>query len=247
MERVKCIIAYDGTNFSGYQVQPNKRTVQSEIEGALKKMHKGYEVKIVASGRTDAKVHALGQVIHFDSTFTISPDRWKQALNALFPDDIQVKSVEIADSGFHARYDVSAKEYRYKLLTSHEGNVFERNYSYHYPYPLDLDAMRKAADYLVGTHDFSSFCASRTGVKDKVRTITHIQIEKQTDELIFSFLGNGFLYNMVRILVGTLLDVGRGAIPPFEVKNILASRDRTLAGKTAPGQGLYLWKVFYGD
>lgn len=247
MERIKCIIAYDGTNFSGYQVQPNKRTVQSEFESVLRKMHKGQEVKIVASGRTDAKVHAIGQVIHFDSVFTIRPDRWKHALNTMLPDDVQVILVEIVNSDFHARFDVTAKEYRYKLLTSKEGNVFKRNYSYHYHYPLDLEAMRDAATYLIGTHDFSSFCASRTGVKDKVRTIKQINIEKQSDELVFSFLGNGFLYNMVRILVGTLLDVGRGAMPPSEIENILAKKDRTQAGKTAPGHGLYLWKVFYDD
>ncbi|MCC3358914.1 tRNA pseudouridine(38-40) synthase TruA [Bacillus sp. REN16] len=247
MNRYKCIISYDGTRFSGYQVQPNKRTVQSEFEQALQKMHKGEQMKIVASGRTDATVHALGQVIHFDSPLSIPGEGWIKALNSVLPDDIRVRSAEMAAPDFHARFDVKAKEYRYRLLISKEPDVFKRHYTYHYPYPLNLQAMKEAADLLVGTHDFTSFCASKTEVQDKVRTIYQIKIEKLDDELIFSFVGNGFLYNMVRILVGTLLEVGSSKKDVRIIDSILTGKDRSLAGKTAPGQGLCLWQVFYEE
>ncbi|MEH7386643.1 tRNA pseudouridine(38-40) synthase TruA [Bacillus sp. JJ1521] len=247
MSRYKCIISYDGTQFSGYQVQPNKRTVQSEFETTLRKMHKGEQINIVASGRTDATVHALGQVVHFDSPLSIPAEGWKKALNSMLPDDIRVRSVKMVEPDFHARFDVKAKEYRYRLLISEEPYVFKRQYTYHYPYPLNLHAMKKAAGFLVGTHNFTSFCASRTEVQDKVRTIYQIKIEKHNDELILSFIGNGFLYNMVRIIVGTLLEVGNGKKDARMIQSILAGKDRSLAGKTAPGQGLYLWQVFYSD
>lgn len=247
MSRYKCIISYDGTQFSGYQVQPNKRTVQSEIERVLQGMHKGNTVKVVGSGRTDANVHAFGQVIHFDSDLTIPIEGWKRALNSMLPQDIRIQSIEKADPQFHARFDVKAKEYRYRLLLSKDLCVFKRHYMYHYPYPLDLSAMKEAALRLIGTHDFTSFCASKTEVQDKVRTIYQINIEKQNDELLFSFIGNGFLYNMVRILVGTLLEVGSGQIALEKMGTIIAGKDRSLAGKTAPGHGLYLWQVFYED
>lgn len=247
MSRYKCIISYDGIHFSGYQVQPNKRTVQSEFEHALQKMHKGEQVKISASGRTDANVHALGQVIHFDSGLSIPDEGWKRALNSMLPEDIRVRSVEKVAPDFHARFDVKAKEYRYRLFVSKDPCVFKRHYTYHYPYPLNLPVMIEATDRLIGTHDFTSFCASKTEVQDKVRTIYQIKIEKQDDELIFSFIGNGFLYNMVRILVGTLLDVGSGQKDAKMMDTILSGKDRSLAGKTAPGQGLYLWQVFYKE
>ncbi|MEH7223745.1 tRNA pseudouridine(38-40) synthase TruA [Bacillus sp. JJ1566] len=247
MSRYKCIISYDGTQFSGYQVQPNKRTVQSEFEHALQKMHKGDEIKIFASGRTDATVHALGQVIHFDSPLSIPVEGWKRALNSMLPGDIRVRSVEMVELGFHARFDVKAKEYRYRLLVNEDPCVFKRHFTYHYPYPLDLHAMEEAAGLLVGTHDFTSFCTSKTEVQDKVRTIFQIKIEKYEDELVFSFIGNGFLYNMVRIIVGTLLEVGSGQKEARRIPSILSAKDRSLAGKTAPGQGLYLWQVFYEE
>lgn|SRR5690606_13288504 len=247
MNRYKCTISYDGTQFSGYQIQPNKRTVQSEFERVLQGMHKGEHVKIVASGRTDATVHATGQVVHFDSYLLIPIDKWKRALNSMLPDDIRVRTVELAKPDFHARFDVKAKEYRYRLLISNDPCVFKRHYTHYYPYPLNLSAMREAAKYLLGTHDFTSFCASNTEVQDKVRTIYDIAIDRHNDELVISFVGNGFLYNMVRILVGTLLEVGNGQKEPVSIKSILSGKDRTLAGKTAPGYGLYLSQVFYEE
>ena len=245
MIRYKCTIAYDGTNFAGYQVQPKKRTVQLELEKVLTSMHKGREVRVTASGRTDAGVHAKGQVVHFDSSLDLPPDRWKKALGTMLPADIAIIDIEKMDADFHARYNAIRKEYRYRILLSDTKDPFLRNYAYHYPYKLDLDLMKKASEYLKGTHDFTSFCSAKTEVVDKVRTVESIDFLKDENQLVICFVGEGFLYNMVRILVGTLLDVGIGKRRPEEMKEILAAHDRTKAGRTAPGHGLYLWKVEY--
>ena len=245
MPKYKCIIAYDGTAFAGYQVQPEKRTVQSELESALGKMHKGEKVKVTASGRTDAGVHAKGQVIHFHSSNEFPVENWKKALNALLPSDIVAVDVKQVSDAFHARFDPIGKEYRYMITRGPLRDPFARNYTYHYPYPLDLEAIREAISYLTGTHDFTSFCATNTNVVDKVRTIHKIELNEDGDSLMFRFVGTGFLYNMVRILVGTLLEVGSGKRKPYDMEEILAKQDRQFAGKTAPGHGLYLWEVFY--
>lgn len=248
MQRYKCIVAYDGSNFSGYQIQPNARTVQGELEEALAKIHKGMDIKVIASGRTDAHVHAVGQTIHFDSTLRIPAEKWKIALNSLLPDDICVKDVTAVHPTFHARFDVISKEYRYKVQLGRERDVFTRKYVYHYPYSLEIDKMREALPFLLGTHDFTSFCSAKTEVEDKVRTIFEIEIlEPKRDELVFRFVGSGFLYNMVRILVGTLLDVGNGVIRPCQINEIIEKKNRAFAGKTVPGHGLYLWKVNYDN
>ncbi|OCA80990.1 tRNA pseudouridine(38,39,40) synthase TruA [Bacillus sp. FJAT-27225] len=245
MQRYKCIISYDGTGFAGYQVQPGKRTVQGELEAALSKLHKGEHVKVTASGRTDAGVHAKGQVIHFDSPLSIPEDRWAVALNSLLGGEIAVLSVKKAAHGFHARFDTIGKEYRYVLHLGRQRDPFSRNYAYHFSYPLDIEVMKAGARQLCGTHDFSSFCASNTDVKDKVRTVTDIGFSEEEEKLVISFKGNGFLYNMVRIMTGTLLEVGTGARKPEEMKSLIMDRDRTQAGKTAPAHGLYLWEVYY--
>lgn len=245
MARYKCIIAYDGTAFAGYQVQPEKRTVQSELETALGKMHKAEKVRVTASGRTDAGVHAKGQVIHFDSTNELPVENWQKALNALLPSDIVVLDVTPVPDTFHARFDPIGKEYRYVIRRGSLRDPFKRNHAYHFPYPLDFKAMREAISYLVGTHDFTSFCATNTNVIDKVRTIHEIDLLEEDDLVVFRFVGSGFLYNMVRILVGTLLEVGSGKRKACEIQDIIAKQDRHCAGKTAPGHGLYLWEVFY--
>lgn len=247
MQRYKCIIAYDGSGFFGYQAQPKGRTVQAEMEAVLAKMHKGTAVKIVGSGRTDAGVHAKGQVIHFDSPLAIPEDKWGIALNSLLPDDISVLSVERASANFHARFDAVGKEYRYLLQLAPVRDPFMRNFAYRYPYPLDVEAMKEASCHLLGTHDFTSFCAAKTEVLDKVRTIEAIEFLPDVGELTIRFVGNGFLYNMVRILTGTLVEVGSGDRLPEEIPAILEKKDRRFAGKTAPAHGLYLWKVFYGN
>ncbi|WP_071396689.1 tRNA pseudouridine(38-40) synthase TruA [Bacillus tuaregi] len=245
MQRYKCTISYDGTMFSGYQVQPNNRTVQSEIEAALEKLHKGNPVRITSSGRTDAGVHARGQVIHFDSPLQIPEDRWVKALHSLLSDEIAVRKVEKAAPDFHARFDAKGKEYRYYVRMSDARDPFTRHYQYQYGYGLDIDQMKAAAAQLIGTHDFTSFCSAKTEVDDRVRTIHLIDIEQDGERLMFRFAGNGFLYNMVRILVGTLLEAGRGMHQPEDMKRILFGKDRSLAGKTAPAHGLYLWEVYY--
>ncbi|MBY0121949.1 tRNA pseudouridine(38-40) synthase TruA [Bacillus sp. S/N-304-OC-R1] len=245
MKRYKCIVAYDGTKFSGYQVQPQKRTIQSEIEDALKKLHKGKEVKVSASGRTDAGVHAKGQVIHFDSELNIPLPKWDIALNSLLPDDIVILGTEEANSTFHARFDATGKEYRYFLKLSSQRDPFTRDYAYQYPYPLNLESMKAAAAFLIGTYDFTSFCSAKTEVEDKVRELKEIELIEEDESLVFRFVGNGFLYNMVRILVGTLLEVGAGNLEPYSMTEILEKKDRSFAGKTAPAHGLYLWRVFY--
>lgn len=245
MQRYKCKIAYVGTGYSGYQVQPNERTIQSEIERALAILHKGVTVRIASSGRTDAGVHAKGQVIHFDSGLKIPVDKWIVALNSLLPDDISVIEVEQVSENFHSRYDAIGKEYRYFLLQSAIRDPFLQNYAYQYPYELNFEDMETAAKLLLGTHNFTSFCSARTEVIDRIRTIQEIEIFEENGLHVFRFVGNGFLYNMVRILVGTLLEVGAGRRDPMSIPAILASENRAAAGKTAPPQGLYLWRVFY--
>ncbi|MGM0877583.1 MAG: tRNA pseudouridine(38-40) synthase TruA [Bacillota bacterium] len=245
--RVKCIISYDGSHFSGYQVQPKKRTVQGEIEEALFKLHKGQPVKIHASGRTDAGVHALGQVFHFDTNLTIPEEKWPYALNSILPKDVVILEASYVVHNFHARFNATAKEYRYRINQQKMIDVFKRNYSFHYPYKLDLSAIRQASTHLCGTHDFTSFCVAKTEVVDKVRTIYSIELIEDDSEIIFCFIGNGFLYNMVRILVGTLLDVGQGITDPNSIHTILDGRDRSLSGRTVPGHGLFLWKVYYDN
>jgi len=247
MPRLKCTVSYDGTMFSGYQVQPGKRTVQGEIEKALEKLNKGTSIRISASGRTDAGVHARGQVIHFDTMLEIEPVRWQIALNSLLPADIAIHTVELAAADFHARFNAVSKEYRYFMLLSKHRDPFQRNFAYQFPFSLDLEVMREASEHLLGTHDFTSFCSAKTEVEDRVRTLKEIDFFEENGQFVFRFVGDGFLYNMVRILVGTLLEIGTGRRSADSIPELLEKKDRTLAGKTAPGHGLYLWKVFYED
>jgi tRNA pseudouridine38-40 synthase len=245
MQRLKCTMAYDGTDFSGYQIQPDNRTVQEEVEKALKKLHKGKDVKIFASGRTDAGVHAKGQVFHFDTHLDISVEKWPVALNSILASDVSILDVEKVEQGFHARFDVTGKEYRYFINPSPKRDPFNRNYSASFPFPVDIVAIRQAMNFLIGTHDFTSFCSAKTEVEDKIRTIFELELIEENGLLVFRFVGSGFLYNMVRIITGTLLEVGIGKRMPSSVSEIIGKRDRVYAGKTAPAQGLYLWKVNY--
>ncbi|MDX8047340.1 tRNA pseudouridine(38-40) synthase TruA [Gracilibacillus sp. S3-1-1] len=244
--RLRAIIRYDGTAFSGYQIQPNGRTVQEEIEKVLTKMHKGKPVRITASGRTDQGVHAVGQVIHFDTDLEIPNPNWVRALNTMLPADIEVVAVKEVPDDFHARFDVSEKEYRYYIMNGASRDIFRRHYVYHVPNQLNVQEMHEASQYFMGRHDFTSFCSANSNVKgDKIRTITDIGVEQQNEDIIIRVRGTGFLYNMVRIIVGTLIDVGTGKRATNEVSEIIAATDRATAGKTAPPQGLYLWEVDY--
>ncbi|WP_042145447.1 tRNA pseudouridine(38-40) synthase TruA [Paucisalibacillus sp. EB02] len=246
MPKVKCKITYDGTNFFGYQVQPKKRTVQGELEHALEKIHKGEKVRVYASGRTDTGVHAKDQTIHFETNLTIPGGSWKKALNALLPNDLYIRHSEVVPNDFHARYNVREKEYRYFVLNNAEPDVFQRNYVFHYRYDLDFNAVEEACKYLIGTHDFTTFSSAKSTVKgDKIRTLFEATCHREGDQIEFIFRGSGFLYNMVRIIVGTLLEVGQGKKKPVDIKRILEAKDRKLAGKTAPAHGLFLWKVDY--
>ncbi|MFO6498593.1 MULTISPECIES: tRNA pseudouridine(38-40) synthase TruA [Bacillus] len=246
--RMKCTISYDGHLFFGYQVQPGKRTVQDELEKALKTLHKSKErIPVVSSGRTDSGVHAVGQTIHFDSTLSIPEAKWPYALNALLPDDITVNKAEAVDEQFHARFSAKRKEYRYLIDRGRHADVFKRHYAYHVPYELDTEKMKEASDYLIGTHDFTSFCAVKTDVKDKVRTIYELEWSETDDGLQMRIVGSGFLYNMVRIIAGTLLDVGTGKFSPDDIGKMIAAQNRDAAGRTAPAHGLYLWNVIYDN
>ncbi|RLQ84832.1 tRNA pseudouridine(38-40) synthase TruA [Planomicrobium sp. Y74] len=245
MKRMKAVIAYDGSGFAGYQIQPEARTIQMELMKVLKNIHKGRDVQVVASGRTDAKVHATGQVIHFDTDFNIPVEGWLKALNVLLPEDIRVSSIEEAAPEFHARYHTVGKTYRYKWDRSTIISPFTRNYMVHLKQRPDVDAMRKAAKAVLGTHDFSSFCAANTGVVDKVRTIRRLDFEEHGEELHMVIEGSGFLYNMVRIIAGTLIEIGIGKRTPEEMAEIIRSADRAAAGKTAAAHGLYLENVEY--
>jgi len=248
MKRMKATVAYDGTNFSGYQSQPGMRTVQAEIDKALVKIHKSKSAHAVASGRTDAGVHATGQVIHFDTTLSLPLDRWQMALNVLLPTDVRIVDVVDAEKNFHARYLATGKTYVYKWSYCQVHSPFERNYSVHLGnWRPDIKKMQEAAAYLIGTHDFTSYCSSKTATANKVRTIRLLTIEERGDELIMTIEGDGFLYNMVRTIAGMLLAVGNGWNTPEDAQKILQLRDRKAAGKTAPAHGLYLENVTYSN
>lgn len=246
MTRVKAVVSYDGTNFAGYQSQPGMRTVQSEIDKALVKIHKKIPVHSVASGRTDAGVHANGQVIHFDTSLALPLDRWQMALNVLLPTDIRIVGAEFVDEHFHARYSAKGKTYSYRWSYSNVHSPFERNFSVHLGnLRPDVERMQEAARHLIGTHDFTSYCSAKTATSNKVRTVRQLTCEKQGDYLVMTIEGDGFLYNMVRTIAGMLLAVGRGWNSPEDVKRILELCDRNEAGKTAPAHGLYLESVTY--
>ena len=242
---MKATVSYDGTNFSGYQSQPGMRTVQAEIDKALVKLHKDPTSHAVASGRTDAGVHALGQVIHFDTPLDIG-DRWLMALNVLLPKDVRITEIERVEDDFHARYGAKGKTYQYKWSYGKLQSPFDRNFTVHLGNSdPDIERMNAGAAYLIGTHDFTSLCSAKTATTNKVRTIRKLTLERQQDELILEVEGDGFLYNMVRTIAGVLLAVGIGWDEPEDIQKILEAKDRQSAGKTAAAHGLYLMEVTY--
>ncbi|MDO4431760.1 MAG: tRNA pseudouridine(38-40) synthase TruA [Aerococcaceae bacterium] len=250
MPRYALKIQYDGTHYVGYQVQPNGITVQATLEAALAKMAKlpkGQYLPTVASGRTDSGVHALGQVVHVDYPAQIAPIAMQKALNSLLDTSIRVVAVGKVADDFHARYHVQQKEYLYRVDVSQVADPFKRLYTVHHPYRYQLSAMQTAIQSVIGTHDFTSFCSTKTDKTDKVRTIYEASITyvAEMEELHFKFKGNGFLYNMIRILVGTLLQIGDGLKPMNELERLLHVKNRKESGPTAPPQGLYLFAVHY--
>ncbi|WEV41084.1 tRNA pseudouridine(38-40) synthase TruA [Lactobacillus sp. ESL0684] len=246
----KMTLAYDGYLFHGFQSQPNQRTVQGTIEAALKKMSKGKTIQVEGSGRTDAGVHALGQVIQFIYEGNpIVPERMLFALNSMMPLDIVFKECEIVNSDFHARYSVKGKWYRYRVSLDKFVDPFKRFYTGHYPYPVDIAKMKLAGHDLLGRHDFTSFAASGGQIKNKVRTMYYVNVEKDeaSNEVIFDFICSGFLYNMVRILVATLLEIGNDKRPIDDIPRVIMAKDREQVRETAQASGLYLYHVFYED
>lgn len=241
---VKIVIEYDGAEFHGWQRQPNLRTVQGEIVSCLSRLA-GHEILIDGSGRTDGGVHACGQVATFDWTGKIPVDRLAYVLNGRLPGDIYIHSLEVVPADFHARFSAVGKCYLYKLYRSDVPSPLKRRHAYRVPRLIDLDAMRQAAASLEGEHDFKSFMASGSFVTDTVRTIYKVVIEEHEDEIHLKFYGNGFLYNMVRILTGLLVDIGTGKKSPDCVTQIIQAMDRTLVEHTAAAEGLYLMRVYY--
>lgn len=243
MSRYKLIFSYDGTKFNGYQKQPNLRTVQGEIEKALKFINNKKYTKIVSSGRTDAFVHANNQVAHVDIDVEITEYKLKCALNSLLPDDIYIKTVLCASSDFHARYMVKSKEYIYKLNIK-EYNPIERNYIYQYNKALNIDKIKESFKYLEGKHDFRAFTSDDNKL-NTIRIIYSITLIEKNGILIFKFIGSGFLKYMIRIMIGVFIKVGEEKIEPEYIKKILNSKDRKKAFFTASPSGLYLNKVNY--
>lgn len=246
MKRIKLTIAYDGTNYCGWQIQPNGITVEEVLNKALTKLT-GEDILVIGASRTDSGVHALGNVAVFDTETTIPAERIAVALNQRLPEDIVITKSEEVPLDFHPRYCDCSKTYEYHIINTRISIPTKRLTNYFVSYNLDLDKMRQAAEYLVGEHDFVSFCNVRTDVENTVRTITALDILKNGDEITIRITGNGFLYNMVRIIVGTLIRVGRGFYEPEKVKEILEAKDRKAAGVTAPAHGLVLVEIRYGE
>lgn len=242
--RIKLVIEYDGTGYCGWQRQDRGKTVQQTIEDALRGLT-GEKTILHAAGRTDAGVHALGQVAHFDTESSIPPEKFSFALNGSLPADIRIKDSSLADAGFHARFDAKQKHYRYVMQNAPQASAILRNQSMHVPNQMDLEKMRRAAGYLIGTHDFAAFAGSPCSVKTTVRTVCSIDITQSGSLVQIDVIGNGFLYNMVRIIAGTLMQAGIGKLLPEDVLSILESKDRRRAGITAKPQGLFLVEVRY--
>lgn len=245
MKRVRLIVAYDGTNYCGWQIQPNGITVEEVLNREISKVT-GEDIHIIGASRTDSGVHALGNVAVFDTASSIPPERMSYALNQHMPEDIVVvKSDEVAAS-WHPRYqDEVRKTYEYHIYNAPVQNPLKRNYSAFVSFPMDTEKMQEGAKYLVGEHDFVSFCNIRTNVTDTVREVYDITITKDGADIVIRITGNGFLYNMVRIIAGTLIRVGRGFYTPEKVKEILDGKKRTAAGVTAPAGGLVLVGIDY--
>lgn len=246
MRRIRTVIAYDGTDYVGWQTQNNGVAVQEVIEQAIREVT-GEHASLQGSGRTDSGVHARAQVAHFDTSARMAADKFAIALNTHLPADIRVLFSEEVSPEFHARFSAKEKQYRYFVQTGPHGDVFARKYALHAYMPLDLDLMHEAAGLVVGTHDFSAFMSTGREVETAVRTISLSQWEKQGRFLIYTVQGNGFLYNMVRILVGTMVGMGSGRIPRDSMEKALSSLSRKDAGPTAPPHGLVLWRVKYPD
>lgn len=243
--RIKLEIEYDGTRYNGWQRQKNGRSIQQMLETAVGRVT-GVEPVVHGSGRTDSGVHAIGQVAHFDTESKLAPERFASALNFYLPDDIRVITSQEASPDFHSRFDATGKTYVYTYRNHPQRSALHRGLCAHLPGEIDLEAMRQGAEYLIGEHDFASFCASAAG-RNTVRRIDQIGIERQGPYVQIIITGSGFLHHMVRIIAGTLAEVGRGERQPEDIGRILRAKDRQQAGPTAPAEGLLLKKVYYPE
>ena len=244
MKRLLFTIKYDGSNYHGWQVQDNALSVQECFQNAVEKVFlKRIDVK--GCSRTDSGVHALEYCVSLDTDMNISPENAVLALNTYLPDDICAVDCREVPMDFHPRYSCKSKRYIYKIYNGKIRDPFLRNYAYHYRWKLDENLLNTEAQAFLGSHDFSGFCSVKSDVEDTVRTITDVKVYRKDDTVFFEVEGDGFLYNMVRIMTGTLLFINEGKIKQGELEDIINSKDRKRAGKTAPASGLYLYKVNY--
>lgn len=246
MKRVMLTVAYDGSAYCGWQLQKGVPTIEGELNRALSGLT-GEEIAVIGASRTDAGVHALGNAAVFDTNSPILAEKFAPALNQRLPEDIRVQASKEVPADFHPRHTNSRKLYEYCILNRDYPLPTKRLYSSFYRGNLDIDNMKEAAGQLIGTHDFTSFCCVNTVVEDKVRTITKIDIYRQDEEIIIRVEGTGFLYNMVRIIAGTLIEVGRGKLRAGDISEILDKRERQAAGPTAPACGLKLVRIWYEE
>lgn len=244
MRNILLTISFDGTAYHGWQVQENASTVQQTLQDALEQICSRRD-NVVGCSRTDAGVHANMYCCNIRTEHPIPCEKLVTALNAVLPRDIAALDCKEVDFDFHARYDCSSKEYIYRIWNSPNKNPFLYNYSLHYKYPLDEKFLDSQAKQFIGTYDFSSFCAAGSSVEDTVRTVMNASVERCGDEVVFRVEANGFLYNMVRIMTGTLIDISRGKIPENSIPQIIETKNRFAAGYTAPARGLYLNKIHY--
>ncbi|NLX64086.1 MAG: tRNA pseudouridine(38-40) synthase TruA [Clostridiaceae bacterium] len=244
MRNIKLVIEYDGSGYHGWQYQKNALSVQEVLSKAIKKLT-GEDVMPVGAGRTDAGVHACGQVANFVTNSTIPAEKFTPALNAYLPDNVAVISSEEADAGFHARFSAKGKHYRYVIINRPQKSALLSKKAWHVPERLDFEAMVKASGYFIGHKCFKAFCAAGHNAKTFDRTVFYSQWQKNGQFLIYDIKGDGFLYNMVRIMVGTMVDIGKGRFEPEIIEQALDNQQRNSIGMTAPPQGLYLMEVFY--
>ena len=245
-KRIFLRVAYDGTDFHGWQVQPNARSVEGELNKAIYEMT-GEDIAVIGASRTDAGVHGMGNVAVFDTTSPIPAEKFKYALNTKLPEDVSVIESFEVDSDFHPRHCDSIKTYEYRFYVSEVNNPLKRRNAYRIPVRPDIKHMNEAAKHLVGEHDFKSFCSVHTSAETTVRKLYSAQVFEDGEDIVIRVSGAGFLYNMVRIIAGTLLDVGNKKYEPGYIKDILEGRDRTLAGPTLEPQGLTLKSICFPD
>lgn len=239
MKRIKLVVAYDGTAYNGWQFQPGVRTIEGELNRCLSELL-SEDIRVIGASRTDSGVHALCNIAVFDTNTRIPGEKISYALNQRLPEDIRIRQSGEVAADFHPRHCSSRKTYEYRILNAAFPVPTRRLYTHFTYVPLDVELMKEGASYLIGEHDFKSFCSAAAAAETTVRTILDIQVEKEGSEISIKVCGSGFLYNMVRIIAGTLLEIGRGSYPPEHMKNILEAKDRQAAGPTAPACGLTL-------